>query len=100
MPRDRSRQTQTRGGPFLTDGWLETSRIFHGGTDRPHFAAFTMLRDGPGRETLRRYVRPYLDLAARHRIGFAWRARPGGRAATGAPGSATTRRRRSPPTAT
>lgn len=79
MPSDRSHLPQPRGGWFLTDGGLETSLIFHEGIDLPAFAAFTLLRDEPGREILRRCLRPYLDLAARYGTGFVletptWRA--------------------------
>ena len=48
----------------IADGGLETSLIFLQGVDLPHFAAFPLL-DGPaGRDALRAYYEPYLDLAA------------------------------------
>ena len=64
---------------FLTDGGIETTLIFHDGLDLPYFAAFILLRDLDGRETLRRYYARYLDLAREKRTGFVlesatWRA--------------------------
>jgi homocysteine S-methyltransferase len=67
--------------PFLTDGGLETTLIFHRGLDLPCFAAFTMLREQAGREELRAYFAPYLALARERGVGFVldtatWRANP------------------------
>ena len=42
------------GRPFLTDGGLETSMIFHEGIDLPHFASIVLLREEEGRTRLRR----------------------------------------------
>jgi len=66
---------------FLTDGGLETTLIFHEGIDLPAFAAFDLLKDEEGREALRRYFRPYLEVARDRRAGFVldtatWRANP------------------------
>ena len=55
---------QLAGGLFLSDGGLETSLIYLDGTDLPQFAAFVLLQGAAGREQLRRYYRPYLELAA------------------------------------
>ncbi len=68
-------------GPFLADGGIETTLIFHEGLELPEFAAFTLLDDEAGVEALRRYFLPYLDLARRHRVGVVfesvtWRASP------------------------
>ncbi|MDW4497712.1 homocysteine S-methyltransferase family protein [Sulfitobacter sp. D35] len=68
--------------PFLTDGGLETSLIFHQGQDLPCFAAFPLLETATGRDELRRYFEGYIDLAARTRRGFVldtvtWRANMG-----------------------
>lgn len=65
----------------LTDGGIETVLIFHEGLELPLFAAFTLLADEAGTETLRRYYRPYVELAAAHGLGFVaetptWRASP------------------------
>ncbi|HWL79980.1 MAG TPA: hypothetical protein VNR89_03435 [Roseomonas sp.] len=73
-------QLPTRDGrPFLADGGLETALVFHEGMDLPAFAAFPLLRDGEGRQTLRRCSEPYLRLAAERGAGFVletvtWRA--------------------------
>ena len=65
--------------PFLTDGGLETTLIFHQGVDLPAFAAFDLLKDDAGREQLRTYFEPYLALARERGAGFVldtatWRA--------------------------
>ncbi len=47
--------------PFLTDGGIETTLIFHEGYDLPHFAAYDLLTREGGRgraEALLRAVRP------------------------------------------
>ncbi|MGH9271684.1 MAG: homocysteine S-methyltransferase family protein [Ilumatobacteraceae bacterium] len=67
--------------PFLTDGGLETTLIFHEGLDLPGFAAFPLVDDGRGRTALAAYLRPYLELADRVGTGFVldtptWRANP------------------------
>lgn len=64
---------------FLTDGGIETTLIFLEGLDLPHFAAFHLLRDEEGRNALRRYYVPYLELARERGTGFVlesatWRA--------------------------
>lgn len=65
--------------PFVTDGGLETTLVFHEGIDLPDFAAFPLLDSAAGREALARYHAPYLDLAARVGTGIVldtatWRA--------------------------
>jgi homocysteine S-methyltransferase len=55
---------QTGGGWFLTDGGIETTLIYHEGIELPEFAAFVLLESATGRETLSRYYRRYLDIAA------------------------------------
>jgi S-methylmethionine-dependent homocysteine/selenocysteine methylase len=67
--------------PFLTDGGLETTLIFHKGIDLPSFASFVLLKDESGRQALRDYFEPYLALAAERGTGFVldtatWRANP------------------------
>ena len=67
--------------PFLADGGLETTLIFHRGLDLPCFAAFDLLRDAGGRDELRAYFSPYLALARDRGVGFVldtatWRANP------------------------
>ncbi len=65
--------------PFICDGGLETTLIFHRGIDLPHFAAFDLLRTRGGAEEIRDYFRPYLEIARRNEVGFildtpTWRA--------------------------
>ena len=78
----RKRLPQLDGGLFLTDGGLETTLIFDHGIELPEFAAFTLLGDDAGREALRDYMEPYLEVAAAQRgAGFVldtptWRASP------------------------
>lgn len=55
---------QQDGGWFLTDGGIETFLIFQEGIALPEFAAFVLLQTPEGRESLRRYFRRYLELAA------------------------------------
>jgi S-methylmethionine-dependent homocysteine/selenocysteine methylase len=67
--------------PFLTDGGLETTLIFHRGLDLPCFAAFDLLKDEGGRDELRAYFAPYVALARERDVGFVvdtatWRANP------------------------
>jgi homocysteine S-methyltransferase len=67
--------------PFLADGGLETTLIFHRGIDLPHFAAFDLLRSDAGREELRAYFEPYVELAREREVGMVldtatWRASP------------------------
>jgi homocysteine S-methyltransferase len=75
----RNALPQLDGSPFLADGGLETTLVFHDGIDLPCFAAFTLLGDEQGRAALRRYFEPYLRLAADRQVGFildtaTWRA--------------------------
>jgi S-methylmethionine-dependent homocysteine/selenocysteine methylase len=63
----------------LTDGGLETTLLFHEGVDLPQFAAVPLLDSREGRDRLRRYFEPYLDIARRHGAAFqldtaTWRA--------------------------
>ncbi len=64
---------------FLTDSGLETDLIFHHGYDLPHFAAFVLLDDEAGTETLRQYFRDHAAVARDAGVGFVlesptWRA--------------------------
>lgn len=72
---------QLSGGLFLTDGGIETSLIYRQGFDLPYFAAFDLLKSEEGRQGLRDYYIPYLDLAKEFHTGFilespTWRANP------------------------
>ncbi|MEJ6023830.1 homocysteine S-methyltransferase family protein [Ramlibacter sp. PS4R-6] len=55
---------QLEGGWFLTDGGIETVLIYQDGVELPEFAAYVLMLTPEGRDTLRRYYRRYLDLAA------------------------------------
>jgi len=55
---------QLDGGLFLADGGIETSLIYLKGIDLPEFASFVLLRDDAGRDSLRSYFEPYLELCA------------------------------------
>jgi homocysteine S-methyltransferase len=79
MAFDRSKLPQPGGEVFLTDGGLETTLVFLEGVELPCFAAFPLLEDEVGRARLRRYFRPYLDMARARGVGFVldtvtWRA--------------------------
>ena len=70
---------QLDGSVFLMDGGLETTLVFLEGLDLPCFAAFPLLLDDAGRQTLKRYFEPYLRTAADREVGFVldtatWRA--------------------------
>ncbi len=67
--------------PYLADGGLETTLIFHRGLDLPCFAAFDLLRRDDGRRELRAYFDRYVALARDGGSGFVldtttWRANP------------------------
>jgi homocysteine S-methyltransferase len=67
--------------PFVADGGLETTLIFHRGIDLPCFAAFDLLKDDAGREELRAYFEPYVAIARERGAGLVldtatWRANP------------------------
>jgi len=47
----------------LTDAGLETVLLFDEGIDLPEFASFPLVDDEDGRAALRRYYRPFLELA-------------------------------------
>ncbi len=75
----RDHLPQLDGDLFLTDGGIETVLVFHEGLDLPAFAAFDLLKDAAGTETLRRYYDPYATLARERGLGFVlesptWRA--------------------------
>lgn len=79
MARYRSHLPQLSGKPFLTDGGIETTLIFHEGLSLPYFAAFDLLRDPTGYAALQRYFHPYVVLAQRYAVGCilesaTWRA--------------------------
>jgi homocysteine S-methyltransferase len=79
--RYRAKLPQLSGGTFITDGGMETTLIFHAGVELPHFASFVLLEDERGRELLRDYFVPYVEIARAHGVGIildtpTWRANP------------------------
>jgi S-methylmethionine-dependent homocysteine/selenocysteine methylase len=79
MPRFRESLPQLTGRPFLTEGGIGTTLLFHENVDLPHFAHFPLLLNEKGRATLARFFEPYLELAKRYRVGMildtpTWRA--------------------------
>lgn len=81
MSKYRSALPQLNGDLFLTDGGIETTLIFHDGFDLPSFAAFDLLKNDDGREGLRKYYKPYVEIAKANGLGFVlesatWRASP------------------------
>ncbi len=75
----RNNLPQLDGTLLLTDSGLETTLIFHDGLDLPAFAAYPLMETPKGRETLARYYRRHIAIAADHGTGFlleapTWRA--------------------------
>ncbi|MEO8305746.1 MAG: homocysteine S-methyltransferase family protein [Betaproteobacteria bacterium] len=81
MSKYRNRLPQLPDRPFLTDGGLETTLIFHDHVELPYFAAFDLLKDAAGTASLRRYFTRYAELARAKATGIVlesatWRANP------------------------
>jgi S-methylmethionine-dependent homocysteine/selenocysteine methylase len=77
--RYRGALPQPRDTPFLTDGGIETTLIFHDGHELPHFAAYDLLTRDGGEDALRRYFEPYVRVARDRGLGIVletatWRA--------------------------
>lgn len=80
-PRYRHALPQLEDVPFLTDGGLETTLIFHDGHDLPYFAAYDVLSRDGGEDVLRRYFASYVHIARERGVGIVletptWRANP------------------------
>jgi S-methylmethionine-dependent homocysteine/selenocysteine methylase len=80
-PRWRHALPQLSDRPFLSDGGLETTLIFHDGLELPYFASVTMLDRPGGPAILEAYYRRYLEIARAAGAGFVldsvtWRASP------------------------
>ena len=76
MPIEHLLNTQK---PFLADGGMETTFIFHDGIDLPHFASYVLLETDEGRAALTNYALKYWDIAKAAGRGFVldtptWRA--------------------------
>lgn len=81
MSKYRQALPQLDGGVFLTDGGLETTLVFLESVELPCFASFPLITTEAGREQLRKYFHPYLELAKEREVGFildtpTWRASP------------------------
>lgn len=79
MVKYRQNLPQLSDASFLTDGGLETTLIFENGIDLPEFAAFDILKNDNGFDTLYEYYRRYAKIARKHETGFilesaTWRA--------------------------
>ena len=79
MTRSRDVLMSDLENPFLTDGGMETTLIFHEGIEIPHFASITLMQTEQGRAVLKEYFRSYLKLARIYQTGFVlesvtWRA--------------------------
>ncbi|MGI9395810.1 MAG: homocysteine S-methyltransferase family protein [Boseongicola sp.] len=64
---DRIMSTQQ---PWLTDGGLETTMVFHEGLDLPLFASLHLLENDKGRSALTKYFDRYLSIAREAGTGF------------------------------
>ncbi|GEP07171.1 hypothetical protein MOX02_52090 [Methylobacterium oxalidis] len=62
MPQFRESLPQLTGRPFLTEGGIGTTLLFHENVDLPHFAHFPLVLNEEGRATLARFFEPYLEL--------------------------------------
>ena len=81
MARYRGALPQLDGSLFLADGGIETSIIVSEGLELIDFAVFPLLGSAEGEAALRRYYRPYAEIARRHGAGLVlesatWRASP------------------------
>lgn len=81
MSKYRNKLPQLNGKICITDGGLETTLCFQQNIDLPEFAAFVMLENGEGINTLRDYFRSYIKIALDKEVGFVlesptWRANP------------------------
>jgi homocysteine S-methyltransferase len=81
MTRYRSNLPQLGDKPFLTDGGLETTLIFHEGVELPHMASITLHASDEGERRLRDYFVRHIEIARARNAGFvlesaSWRASP------------------------
>ena len=81
MTKYRHQLPQLERAPFITDGGLETTLIYHDGVDLPHFAAFVLLDDPERKPVLDRYFSRYAEIGRTSDVGVVlesatWRANP------------------------
>jgi homocysteine S-methyltransferase len=79
MSQYRTRLPLLEDRPFMTDGGLETSLIFHEGVDIPYFASYDLLKTEAGRALIERHYERFTTLAREHGVGIVlatptWRA--------------------------
>ncbi|MFM0573086.1 homocysteine S-methyltransferase family protein [Paraburkholderia caledonica] len=65
--------------PFLTDGGLETSLIFHEGVELPYFASYDLLKTERGSALIESHYERFTNVARKHGVGIVlatptWRA--------------------------
>ncbi|MFC0401707.1 homocysteine S-methyltransferase family protein [Paraburkholderia rhizosphaerae] len=65
--------------PFMTDGGLETSLIFHQGVELPYFASYDLLKTEAGTALIESHYERFTQLARQHEVGIVlatptWRA--------------------------
>jgi S-methylmethionine-dependent homocysteine/selenocysteine methylase len=70
MPKYRTALPQLTMSTFMTDGGLETDLIFNHGLELPEFAAFDLLKNEEGKQTLRQYFQDYLNISKKQCGGF------------------------------
>ncbi len=56
--------------PFISDGGMETSMIFHEGFDLPHFASSVLLKSEDGRAAIERYYQRFIEMARLNGQGY------------------------------
>jgi len=59
MTKYRNLLPQLSGKPFLADGGIETTLVFHEGLELPYFAAFHLPKTDEGTSALRKYFTEY-----------------------------------------
>lgn len=79
MTRTNQRQQIFNHGLYLADGGLETSLIFTQGISLNLFSAFELLNNEQGKDSLKEYYHPFLELAVKSGLPFVletptWRA--------------------------
>lgn len=89
MTKYRNGLPQLGDRPFLTDGGIETTLIFHEGLDLPHFAAFHLFETDAGASHLRNYFKAYAEMARPFGVGLMLESPHGVPAGTGETGWAT-----------
>jgi len=79
MSKYRNRLPLLEDRPFMTDGGLETSLIFHQGVELPYFASYDLLKTETGTALIESHYERFTNLARKHGVGIVlatptWRA--------------------------